>query len=96
MFCSANDTPESLRKFAESKNFVMPVLNDDKGAVTSYYKVTNTPTFTVIDKDGVLRYRGSFDDNPAEDKVQNNYLPDAVKAVLENKKVAVNMTRPFG
>ena len=94
--CSANDTPEGLRKFAESKNFEMPVLNDAKGALTSYFRVTNTPTFAVLDKKGVLRYRGSFDDSAEEEGVKATYVKDALNAVLENKQVAMKSTAPFG
>ncbi len=94
--CSANDSEESICKFAEAKNFAMPVLNDADGEMTRFYKVTNTPTFVLIDKKGVMRYRGSFDDNPEEPEVQHNYLPDAIKAVMNSKEVAVKMTRPFG
>ena len=94
--CSGNDTPESIRKFAETRNFAMPVLNDEKGEVTSYYKVTNTPTFVLLDKDDVMRYRGSFDDHPDETQVKERYVVDAIKAVLENKQVATKLTRPFG
>jgi peroxiredoxin len=94
--CSANDTSESIRKFAETRNFAMPVLNDEKGEVTSYYKVTNTPTFVLLDKEGVMRYRGSFDDNADESAVKDKYLLDAITAVLSNKVVAMKMTRPFG
>lgn len=94
--CSANDTPVSIRKFAESKNFEMPVLNDEKGKMTSFFKVTNTPSFALIDKKGVLRYFGSFDDAPDEPDVTKKYLPDAISAVLTNKTVAVTRTKPFG
>ena len=94
--CSANDTSESIRKFAESKNFIMPVLNDEKGKLSSFFKITNTPTFAVIDKKGVLRYRGSFDDAPEESDVKKHYLSDAVVAVLDSKSVPVANTRPFG
>ena len=94
--CSANDTPQSIRKFAETRNFAMPVLNDEKGEVTSYYKVTNTPTFVLLDKDEVMRYRGSFDDNADASAVKENYLADAITAVLANKQVATKMTQPFG
>src|SRR5258706_12645578 len=94
--CSANDTPQSIRKFAETRNFAMPVLNDEKGEVTSYYKVTNTPTFVLLDKDGVMRYRGSFDQNADESAVKEKYLPDAIDSILANKQVATKMTRPFG
>ena len=94
--CSANDTAESIRKFAETRNFDMPILNDEKGELSKFFKITNTPTFTLIDKKGVLRYRGSFDDDPEEDSVKKTYLADAVKAVLDSKDVAVKTTRPFG
>ncbi len=94
--CSANDTPESIRKFAEAKNFDMPVLNDERGEMTRFFNVRNTPTFVLLDKEGVMRYRGSFDDSAEESDVKNHYLPDAVKAVVEGKQVAVKVTRPFG
>jgi peroxiredoxin len=94
--CSANDTPESIRKFAEQRNFAMPLLNDEKGEVTSYYAFRNTPAFALIDKDGVLRYKGGFDDHANESQVQNTYLADAVTAVLAGKEVTVKVTRPLG
>ena len=94
--CSANDTPKSICKFAESKNFVVPVLNDEAGQMTSYFNVRNTPSFAVVDKKGVLRYYGSFDDAPDETGVTKRYLPDAITSVMSDKVVAVKQTRPFG
>jgi peroxiredoxin len=94
--CSANDTPKSLCKFAESKNFVMPLLNDAKGEMTAYFNVHNTPSFALIDKKGVLRYFGSFDDAPDEPDVTQKYLPNAIVAVLDDKDVSVKRTKPFG
>ncbi|HLK59517.1 MAG TPA: redoxin domain-containing protein [Chthonomonadaceae bacterium] len=94
--CSANDTPQSLCKFAESKNFVMPLLNDEAGKMTAYFGVHNTPSFALIDKKGVLRYFGSFDDAPDEPDVKAHYLPDAITAVMGDKLVAVKKTTPFG
>ena len=93
---SLNDTSESIRKFAESKNFAMPVLDDPKSEMARYYKARQTPTFVVIDKKGVMRYFGSFDNSASEDGVTKNYLPDAVAAVLEGKDVPVKQTQPFG
>jgi peroxiredoxin len=94
--CSANDTVESIRKFAEAKNFAMPVLNDEKGEVSKFFKVIQTPTFVLIDKQGVLRYRGSFDDNADEANVQDSCLPNAIKAVLAGKEVALKSHAVFG
>ena len=94
--CSANDTPKSICKFAESKNFAVPVLNDEKGTMTEYFNIHNTPSFVLIDKKGTFRYFGSFDDAPDEPGVTKRYLPDAINAVLADKVVAVKQTRPFG
>lgn len=94
--CSANDTPEGLCKFAEAKNFDMPLLNDEKGEMTRYFKVRATPTFLVIDKKGVLRYFGSFDDSANEASAKHAYLPDALEAVLADREVKVKETRAFG
>ena len=94
--CSANDTTQSICKFAESKNFVMPLLNDDKGQMTAYFGVHNTPSFVLVDKKGVMRYFGSFDDAADEPDVKQTFLPDAITAVIADKMVAVKQTRPFG
>ena len=94
--CSANDTPQSICKFAESKNFVMPLLNDAKGQMTAYFGVENTPSFVLIDKKGVLRYFGSFDDAQDEPDVTKTFLPDAIGAVMSDKVVAIKKTEPFG
>lgn len=94
--CSANDTPEGLRKWVNAKNFNIPLLNDEKGALSSYFKIVRTPSFALIDTKGVLRYFGSFDDAPEESDVKKTYLPDALKAVMEEKVVRNKLTQPFG
>ena len=52
-----------------------------------------TPTFYVIDKQGVLRYRGAYDESLKEARAQKTYVHDALKAVLEGKEVALKTTR---
>ena len=37
--CSAADTCDGLKKFAETRNFDMPILNDEKGEMTKFYGV---------------------------------------------------------
>ena len=44
---SLNDTPESIRKYAESKHFDMPVLDDPHSKVAKYFKARTTPSFAV-------------------------------------------------
>jgi peroxiredoxin len=94
--CSANDTCQSIRKFAETRNFDMPVLDDSNGAVTKFFGVRQTPTFVLIDKKGALRYQGSFDDDPDEAGAKKFYLRTAVANILESKDVSVKQTTVFG
>lgn len=94
--CTQGSTEEGILKFADARNFDMPILNDDKGEMTRYFKATATPTFVLIDKKGVYRYFGAFDDSANEAQVENKYIPDAVTAILASKDVAVKRTRAFG
>jgi peroxiredoxin len=94
--CSARDTPDQIKKFAEQRNFDMPILNDEKGEMTKFYGFVNTPAFVVLDKKGVLRFKGGFDDSAEEANVKNTYVKDALAAVLEGKEVPVKESRVLG
>ena len=100
---SANDTPESIKKYTESKNYGMPVLDDVKSAAASYFGATVTPTYMIIDKEGVLRYRGACDDLQAgkgysadESTAKERYVHQALKAILDGKEVPVTEKKGFG
>jgi peroxiredoxin len=100
---SANDTPVSIKKYAESKNYGMPVLDDVQSAAAAYFGATNTPTYMLIDKEGMLRYRGACDDLQAgkdfasdESMAKERYLYNAIKSVLDGKDVPVTEKKGFG
>jgi peroxiredoxin len=100
---SAADTAEQIRKYAESKNYDIPVLYDDRNVVADYYNVRVTPTYVVIDKKGAMRYRGACDDlqtgknfNAKDATPKSEYLRDALNAVLEGKDVPVKETKGYG
>ncbi len=94
---NTNETDDGIRKYAEARNFGAPILDDKKkNEMAGWVDARNTPTVLVIDKTGVLRYQGSWDDNPDEADVTKTFAVDAVKSVLANKPVAVKSNRPFG
>ena len=100
---SANDTPVSIKKYCESKNYGMPVLDDVKSAAAAYFGATNTPTYMLIDKEGMLRYRGACDDLQAgkgysadESTAKERYVHQALKAILDGKEVPVTEKKGFG
>jgi peroxiredoxin len=93
---SADDDASGMRKYAESKGFKIPFLEDSKNVLAATLDVLVTPTFYVIDKQGILRYRGAYDESLKEARAQKTYVHDALKAVLEGKEVALKTTRTIG
>lgn len=78
----------------EQRNLPFPVLDDKKTQdFARYIDARATPTFVVIDKAGVLRYRGAFD-KMGDPSVA--YVRPALDAVLSGKEVAVKTSRAFG
>ncbi len=93
---SAEDDAAGMRKYAEAKGFKFPFLEDTNNVLAAYLNVLVTPTFYVIDKQGVLRYRGAYDESLKESRAQKTYVHDALRAVLEGKEVALKTTRTIG
>jgi peroxiredoxin len=94
---NANDTPEGIKKYVEAKNLAgIPLLKDTGNRVADYFNTRVTPTFYVIDKDCVLRYRGSFDDNREEPEATKQFVLPALDAVLAARPVPVKEHRAFG
>jgi len=94
---NTNETDDGIKKYAEARNFGAPILDDKKkNDMAGWVDARSTPTVLVMDKKGVLRYQGSWDDNPDETGVTKTYAVDAVKSVLANKPVSVKTTRAFG
>jgi len=87
---SAADTPKKIEDFTRDKKFTFPVLLDAQGMVADLFGVKLTTTTLIIDKAGVLRYRGQFDGGGV------SHAENAIRSVLEGKEVAVQETPPAG
>ncbi|HLY76158.1 MAG TPA: redoxin domain-containing protein [Planctomycetota bacterium] len=93
---SADDDAAGMRKYAEAKGFKIPFLEDTRNVLAAALDVLVTPTFYVIDKRGILRYRGAYDESLKEARAQKTYVHDALKAVLDGREVALKTTRTIG
>lgn len=82
---SAGETAEAVSAFAKSKNLTVPILMDDKGQVADLFGVRVTTTTVVIDRKGILRYRGQFAQG-------QQALAEALKAVLVGEDVPTTQT----
>jgi peroxiredoxin len=76
------------------------VILDPQGTIGRAYEATATPHMYVIDKDGVLQYKGAIDDKPTanhEDvKTATNYVRVALAAVAAGKAPDPRATRAYG
>ena len=87
---SAGETTEGVAEFAMERELTLPIALDATGAAADIFGTRVTTTTVVIDKDGLLRYRGQFGDN------QHPFAEDALRAVLAGDDVPVQETRQKG
>jgi peroxiredoxin len=91
-----NEPIELLRTVSRERQLPI-VLHDPEQLVADLYGAQTTPHMFVIDRNGVLRYQGAFDDvtfrkrNPSV-----NYLDRAINALLSGGTPDPEATPPYG
>jgi len=94
-FCE--DVVDAINEFRKKNEINYPTLLDADGKVGQGYGAKTTPHMFVIDKEGVLVYAGSMDDDRyGGSENPRNYVTEAVQAALDGSTVPVSRTRPFG
>jgi peroxiredoxin/YHS domain-containing protein len=78
---SAGETAERVAAFAKEKGLTLPILLDAAGKTADLFGVSVTTTTVVIDRAGVLRYRGQFAGG------RQAFAGEALQAVLAGKPV---------
>lgn len=93
-------TPEQARQeMATAKMDVTAWIDDSSGAVGHLYDMKTTPDMYVINKDGILVYEGAIDNQPDpfhDPSKAQNYVSEAIDALLAGKPVTVTETKPYG
>ncbi|MDJ0774464.1 MAG: thioredoxin family protein [Mastigocoleus sp. MO_167.B18] len=86
-----------MKAFAEEHELNFPYLWDSTQDVTRSFGATKTPMAFLIDKDGVVRYKGQIDSYPQNQTVARvNYLKEAITSLLNNQVIITTETEPFG
>ena len=99
-FVGINANPhDDLDKIAEEikeLGVTFPVLKDRDQILTRQLDAKTTTVTFVVDKEGVIRYRGMIDDQYAigaqRSRPKNKYLESAIKDVLKGRKLFVSRT----
>jgi peroxiredoxin len=90
---------ESLQVLAEAARMrhISKVLIDSQHAVADLYEAFTTPHIFVIDREGILRYRGAVDDMTFRRKeVTRFFLREAVEALLHGYLPELSETPTYG
>jgi peroxiredoxin len=95
------DGLEKMQARAKASGYNFPYLHAPTQDIARRYGATNTPQFFLLgesDESGQrkIAYMGAFDNNNDPVLVENQFLADAVDALLARKKPPRTETRPRG
>ena len=93
---NANESDEMINGAANRRKIPV-LLRDADQTVADRYEALTTPHAFVIDRQGILRYRGAVDNVGFRQRVATEfYLKEAVEALLCNRLPEVTEMPPFG
>ena len=92
------DSPENMRKNAETHHYAFPYLFDETQAIAKAYQAACTPDFYIFDRDLLCVYRGRFDDSTPGNgiPVTGKDLSAALDALLDNQSIDSNQQPSVG
>jgi len=91
-----NESVEALSQ-AVNARAIPTVLKDAEHVAADLYDAQTTPHVFVVDRDGILRYRGAVDDVSFRQRAAKRfYLEEAVEALLANRTIELSETPAYG
>lgn len=91
-----NETAEDVANVSEARR-LPTVLLDANCEVADLFEAQTTPHVFVIDREGILRYRGSVDDISFRQRVPTRFFLDlAVESLLEGHSPALTESPAYG
>jgi len=91
-----NESAQSVEEAARARN-LPKVLMDAEHAVADLYEAVTTPHVFVVDKDGILRYRGAVDDVTfRQRKSKRFFLKEAVESLIDGHLPTLTETPSYG
>ncbi len=94
------DSFDNMKQRAKDKGFTFPYLTDEGQKIYPQYGAKKTPHVYVLEKTpkgNTVRYIGAIDNNYKDAGAANKkYVEDAVNALLDGKKVPLEVTKAIG
>lgn len=93
---SESENLAAMKKRAKEQKFNFAYLDDPSQESPKNYGAEATPHVFVIDNNRKVAFIGAFDDNMNPDKVEKQFVRDAVDALLAGQTVEVTKTKAHG
>lgn len=91
-----NESIQLVEEAAKARH-VPTVLIDANQAVADLYGAISTPHIFVVDREGILRYRGAVDDVKfRQPKATRFYVDEVIEALLAGREPDVEETPAYG
>jgi len=94
------DSLAELEHFARTHRIRFPILRDSGNRVADLWGASRTPEVFVLDSKRTLRYHGRFDDQftyeTQRDNSRNDYVKQAVDALLKQQPLTITETEVVG
>ena len=94
--CGRREKPDAPITLAEAGYLKMTFVDDVNGSLADQFQIKQSLTFAVLDPDGKMRYRGGFDDNVTEKRVQKSYLRQALGELAAGRPVTLKVGKAIG
>ncbi len=93
-----DDSPENMKRLAESEGWTFPFLFDESQEVAKAFRAACTPEFYLFGPDRRLAYRGQLDDSRPKNNVPvtGRDLRAALDAVLSGRPVSEEQVPSVG
>jgi peroxiredoxin len=92
--------PDLQAAVKNDKNKASVVIDDTDGTIAKIFDAKTTPHCFVINRDGLLVYKGAIDSiastKSSDIDTATNYVLAAVAATQDNKKIEANSTKSYG
>jgi len=93
---NATEDLEDVVSHVKHKKLNFEVLKDEANEVADQFGARVTPEVFLIDKSFMVKYHGPIDDNQRQDRVEKNYLKDAIDAYLAGQNINPTDVSPKG
>jgi len=85
------ESSDEVLEHARERGFAFPIVKDEGHQIADRLGADRTPEAFLVDSEGRLRYRGWV-----KSKQESPDLQHAIDAVLDGRRVAKPVTKPFG